>query len=434
MVAGKVKAVMGLQKSPATPKLEAARRSSSSPSTFKGVGQVPNGKASVFSRSFGVYFPRSSAQVQPRPPDVADLIRLVEELQEKESRLRTELLEQKILKETVAVVPFLEKEVAAKNDELDQVKKGLEVLEAENRALRMEVEALLAKIREFEEVGRKKEVEIEDLKRAVSEQQGELRRLCCGDVEINDCSSSSSSRFQGLLDASARSILLKNIRRSPKSNDIASNPEVSKPDVKIRKGEEREIDQMHNQKEEAPNPRPPRVPKPPPLPTTSSYNSMTIAGTGNAVPIQAPAPPIPPPPPPPPTAATKGAKSGAASVRRVPEVVEFYHSLMRRDTKRDSVGGVGDAPSAANTRNMIGEIENRSAHLLAVSSCRRRHPLKFPSLLRCILLTKLPLSDCQFEKRVSLGNGGFYRNAIGSISFRCALFQFFRIIKIRNIF
>ncbi|KAL0906018.1 hypothetical protein M5K25_024478 [Dendrobium thyrsiflorum] len=367
MVAGKVKAVMGLQKSPAAPKLEAARRSSSSPSTFKGVGQLSNGKASVFSRSFGVYFPRSSAQVQPRPPDVADLIRLVEELQEKESRLRTELLEQKILKETVALVPFLEKEVTAKNDELDRIKKGVEGLEAENRALRMEVEALLAKVREFEEEGRKKEVEIEELKRTVSDQQGELRRLCSGAIEIDDCTS--SSRFQGLIDASARSILLKNIRKSPKSTDIASYQ-----DVKDRKGEDKEINQIHQQRDEISKPRPPRVPKPPPLPSTSPYssNSTTIAEISNAVRNHAAVPSIPPPPPPPPPppamAATKGAKSGAASVRRVPEVVEFYHSLMRRDTKRDSAGGVSDAPSAANARNMIGEIENRSAHLLAIKT------------------------------------------------------------------
>jgi Wiskott-Aldrich syndrome protein len=52
----------------------------------------------------------------------------------------------------------------------------------------------------------------------------------------------------------------------------------------------------------------------------------------------------------------------------VPEVVEFYHSLMRRESKRD--GGSGGDPAngggAAATRDMIGEIENRSAHLLAV--------------------------------------------------------------------
>jgi Wiskott-Aldrich syndrome protein len=55
-------------------------------------------------------------------------------------------------------------------------------------------------------------------------------------------------------------------------------------------------------------------------------------------------------------------------VRRVPEVVEFYHSLMRRESKRDggSSGDPANGGGPAATRDMIGEIENRSAHLLAV--------------------------------------------------------------------
>ena len=49
-------------------------------------------------------------------------------------------------------------------------------------------------------------------------------------------------------------------------------------------------------------------------------------------------------------------------------MVEFYHSLMRRDSRRDSGGGGNsDAATSANARDMIGEIENRSTHLLAVS-------------------------------------------------------------------
>jgi FtsZ-binding cell division protein ZapB len=44
----------------------------------------------VVSHPFGVYFPRSSAQVQPRPHDVTKLLRLVEELRERESLLKIE--------------------------------------------------------------------------------------------------------------------------------------------------------------------------------------------------------------------------------------------------------------------------------------------------------------------------------------------------------
>ena len=72
-------------------------------------------------------------------------------------------------------------------------------------------------------------------------------------------------------------------------------------------------------------------------------------------------------------------------MRRVPEVVEFYHSLMRRDSKRESGSGVPDAPAAANARNMIGEIENRSAYLLAVSPVT----ISLPSPLRHLLLSEI---------------------------------------------
>jgi len=151
MVAGRVKAAMGFQRSPATPKPGAAASSTSTSSSRKapaplqlpgsaaagqpetprrrssGSPAVPPGSGSKGGGGpFSRYFPRSSAQVQPAraagPPEpppgpgpaaVADLARLVEELRERESRLRTELLEHKILKETVAIVSFLNIDVAA---------------------------------------------------------------------------------------------------------------------------------------------------------------------------------------------------------------------------------------------------------------------------------------------------------------------------------
>ena len=55
---------------------------------------------------------------------------------------------------------------------------------------------------------------------------------------------------------------------------------------------------------------------------------------------------------------------------RAPQVVELYHSLMKRDSRKDSSsGGLSDAADVSDVRSsMIGEIENRSSHLLAVSS------------------------------------------------------------------
>jgi hypothetical protein len=77
-------------------------------------------------------------------------------------------------------------------------------------------------------------------------------------------------------------------------------------------------------------------------------------------------------------------------VRRVPEVVEFYHSMMRRESKRDAGCGAeaANGGGVAAARDMIGEIENRSAHLLAVrrteaSSHLTRVCFSFPGRTTC---------------------------------------------------
>ncbi|KAJ4962598.1 hypothetical protein NE237_022537 [Protea cynaroides] len=55
----------------------------------------------------------------------------------------------------------------------------------------------------------------------------------------------------------------------------------------------------------------------------------------------------------------------------MPELVEFYNSMLRRDSRRDSGAGVYDVPVSVSARNLIGEIENRSAHLLAKRKKKR---------------------------------------------------------------
>jgi hypothetical protein len=366
MVAGKVKAVMGFQRSsPSTPKLstpkastpkaETPRRSSVSPANST-AGKSAGGTSS-FVRSFGVYFPKSNAQVQPRPPDVADLLKVIEDLQERESRLRTELIEQKIMRETVAIVPFLEAE-------LDRSKESVKRLEMENLVLREEVELLRSK----EERYREMQKEIECLKNKIEAQRRDQ----------DECSSSSSS-----------SVSLRNFQEKQVGEIISVSPRIA-------------------------------IPKPPPLPSysfpksyrhsrSSSSSSPSTSSSSSSVsnsasemssvstkqvPKLATLPPIPPPPPatkeplsgnrsdsgghpppPPPPPPRREAKGGAKGVvgpcvRRVPEVVEFYHSLMRRESKRECGGGTGGSEAttaAVCPRDMIGEIENRSAHLLAVS-------------------------------------------------------------------
>ncbi|KAL6857254.1 hypothetical protein ACP4OV_018636 [Aristida adscensionis] len=102
-----------------------------------------------------------------------------------------------------------------------------------------------------------------------------------------------------------------------------------------------------------------RIPNPPPRPSISVSNS----GPSNGTTIN---PPRPPPPPPPPKFSTRS----TGVMKRAPQVAELYHSLMRRDSKKDtSSGGICEAANSANMRSsMIGEIENRSSHLQAIKA------------------------------------------------------------------
>uniref|UniRef100_A0A0A9CWB0 Uncharacterized protein n=1 Tax=Arundo donax TaxID=35708 RepID=A0A0A9CWB0_ARUDO len=102
--------------------------------------------------------------------------------------------------------------------------------------------------------------------------------------------------------------------------------------------------------------RAPRVPNPPPSPTCIQP-VINVRKEGSMA----------PPPPPPPPLPSKLQRSTTA-VQRVPEVVELYRSLMRREGKNESKSGSAGTPVVTNSREMIGEIENRSAYVLAVST------------------------------------------------------------------
>ncbi|KAL5102342.1 hypothetical protein RYX36_006669 [Vicia faba] len=75
-------------------------------------------------------------------------------------------------------------------------------------------------------------------------------------------------------------------------------------------------------------------------------------------------PAIAPPPPPTPSRALIGLKV----VRRVPEVIELYRSLTRKDANTESKTHHNGIPVVAFNRNMIEEIENRSSYLSAIKS------------------------------------------------------------------
>ncbi|KAE8667484.1 F10K1.18 protein, putative isoform 6 [Hibiscus syriacus] len=56
------------------------------------------------------------------------------------------------------------------------------------------------------------------------------------------------------------------------------------------------------------------------------------------------------------------------SIRRVPEVGELYRSLTRKDASIENKTNVTATPLLAFTKNMIGEIENRSTYVSAIKS------------------------------------------------------------------
>lgn len=386
MVAGKAKLSMGFPKSPAPP---------TPPHSTPG--------RSSFTRSFGAYFSRSSSQVQPRPSEVLDLLRLVEDLRERESRLKTELLEHKLLKETLAIVPVLENEISIKNSQIESNAKKMEQLEAENEKLGNELQELKLRMKEEKTENLRKiqalEDEIAELKKTASDRvckalvNNEHSSLECKSLE-NDEHLQTTSILQAHLEVPVRPNFIRSLKktaldyRSLNHKQFEATVVVAdfKQEVaesqRPRRDSEELIDSIESNLTRS---RAPRVPKPPPRRSLSS-STLLSSKNGNfkmeQVISQPPrvAPPPPPPPPraasksapPPPPPPLKGSRQVTAKVRKIPEVVEFYHSLMRRESqsRRESVSGdVEVPPTTANPRDMIGEIENRSSHLLAVSVC-----------------------------------------------------------------
>ncbi|KAK3161434.1 hypothetical protein QOZ80_1BG0077040 [Eleusine coracana subsp. coracana] len=397
MVAGRVKAAMGFQRTPkpAPPPESPARTPARPPpsGTASTAGSAPS-KASALARSFGSYFPRSSAQVRPAaaraPPEVAELLRAIEQLQERESRLRVELLEQKILRETVAIVPFLEAELAAKGGDLARCRERADRLESENARLCAELDAAV-----LEAASRKRRI------LEMEKEMADMAELLRKQQDADDCSSSASATNEHHTERPyvppppAPPMPPAPLFKSHKSYFFASSSHAS-PDVysSASPSSSTSTSPTHSSSSSSSDavavPRTPRVlelsklppippppppcPPPPPPPIHSKRSSPCTKIGVSGTPAAAAAPPPPPPPPParrPLSAASPRGASGAC-VRRVPEVVEFYHSMMRRESnKRD--GGCGADQTAigggvAAARDMIGEIENRSAHLLAIKS------------------------------------------------------------------
>ncbi|OWM67373.1 hypothetical protein CDL15_Pgr000825 [Punica granatum] len=85
-----------------------------------------------------------------------------------------------------------------------------------------------------------------------------------------------------------------------------------------------------------------------------------------------PCPSFPPPPPPPPLPASRPRARAGAPTQKAPAIVEFYQFLTKQEGKRDrSCPGNTSKPMPATTSahsSIVGEIQNRSAHLLAIKA------------------------------------------------------------------
>ncbi|KAL5580696.1 hypothetical protein UlMin_013138 [Ulmus minor] len=119
------------------------------------------------------------------------------------------------------------------------------------------------------------------------------------------------------------------------------------------------------QESETAKERPVKAPNPPSKPPASVspalHKEVIKEKKGLSQPAAAPAPPPPPPLP-------SRSLVRSRAVRRVPEVMELYRSLTRRDAQLENKANQTKVPAFALTRSMIGEIENRSRYISAVKS------------------------------------------------------------------
>lgn len=149
------------------------------------------------------------------------------------------------------------------------------------------------------------------------------------------------------------------------SNNIDASPQKHKHPFKVT--EPNSAMQNQNPKQESArlansNERSPRVPKPAPT-TPTPVVAPSFKEVNEYKELDRVVAPPPPPPPPQPSMSLTDRRA----LRRVPQVMELYRLLTRRDAQADNkTNSVGSQP-VAYPRNMIGEIENRSSYLSTVS-------------------------------------------------------------------
>lgn len=160
-------------------------------------------------------------------------------------------------------------------------------------------------------------------------------------------------------DNERKSLLWKKIQSSIDSENalLASQP---KPSAPAKAPEHRaEAERMLPRPDFGPGiERAERVPKLSAKPVIVPHPPSLEEMNGKKIPT-APAPPPPPPP------SKSSVRTNA--VRRVPEVVELYRALTRKEVCMGNKSNPAGALAVEFNRNMIGEIEKRSTYLSAVS-------------------------------------------------------------------
>ncbi|KAL3616776.1 hypothetical protein CASFOL_039170 [Castilleja foliolosa] len=323
--------------------------------------------------------------------DISDLEMEVLELR----RLNKEL---QLQKRNLSVrVSILESQLAkvSESDMVEKIKAEASLLRQTNGDLTKQVEGLqISRMNEVEELAYLKWVNscLRDELRSCSNtgspstpKPTDKRResICLSPYQLDEDSNASKKLYlikkfkkwtisdEALQQSSARRHSISGTNCSPEDLLLINNKRQSDSFICSKEAEKR-AEALVTQKYdlEVSNSRPDvqkralRVPNPPPRPSCSDLakeQKRESSGPGILL--------LPPPPPPPPMKLM--ARSTAGKVQRAPQVVEFYHSLMKRESRKDclSSSGTTDGVDVANVRSsMIGEIENRSSHLLAIKA------------------------------------------------------------------
>jgi hypothetical protein len=300
----------------------------------------------------------------------------VKELQEKEEKLQNELLlEQKELNRTVHKVADLEKELSTKCGEIEYLNEIIEYLKTEHYA---NVEQQLQKMKDL----KTELTQLRNLNMELEQQKREMaNKLEAAESQFLPFSHATEAKIHERPNGIGASFPLpsktisaelagKYPESKAKHDSIFHSLEHDKVEMTGQTMVEKEaitVKQLLLTKFDSSEDgnKPLRLHKPPPKPLSGTAAGLTAAPPKSASNV----PPPPPPPPPQPPLHPKFTVRKDV-MQKAPEVVKFYQSLMKRDAKKDSCGtGLFDNQDVAIAHSdMIGEIKNRSAHLLAIKS------------------------------------------------------------------